>query len=99
MYAAIKREFGEGVDKFDNDLFEIATRAKVLPSDINADSASFNEILAGELGVDLEDVENMINVLVDNEEHWETFKEYKELRRSLKVSFEKFVEFFNIVSE
>ncbi len=97
QFDKIKAEFGEGTGWYKNDLLDIAERANLLVT--KDDSILFNEILAGELGIDLHDVWDAISDKVERAGSWTTFEEYKELRKNSLLTFEEFVTYFQIAAE
>lgn len=97
QYDSIKANFGNGVGFMQNDLLEITERAGILS--IPDDSIFYNELLSGELGIDLIDVFEAIHVKVEREQLWTTFAEYKNLRVASVLTWDEFVNYFQIESE
>ncbi len=96
QYDAFKAAATNGIGKDNDDILEIAERAGILY--ISDDSVHYNEILAGELGIDLYDVDQAINDKIEAKKTWTTFEEYKSIRMNTRLTFEEFVEIFQIVS-
>lgn len=94
QYFEIQLQFGLGTGWYYNDLLDIAERAGLLF--VPEESVHYNELLAGELGIDLLDVWDAIRAKVDREHTWASFAEYKQLLHDTLLTFDEFVEVFQI---
>lgn len=98
VYHAIKSEARYGIGKdSDNDLLAIAERARVIT--IDDECLVFNELLSGELGVDLMDVETAINEIFEAKREWTNYEEYRVERRKAMITFDELVDYFGIFPE